>query len=709
MRRRYRRINNLFLLLIFTIVGIGLGYAFLTQDLTINGITKFKGGTWDIHFENIKISDSSVTLSDGDSPATINISDDTLVEFTVTLKEPGDFYEFTVDAVNDGSLNGMVAGVITKLNGTEISNENPLPPYFAYSVTYDDDMEIAPNHILEVGERETYKVIISYNMDIDVEQYPSSDQSYGFSFGVTYTQSDKNAVVRPNAPMLKPVSYECNEYNGETNCNMNDTSAFRSYDYRQDIKTITFDNEIHVPNGVIASWDIGVNENRDVMAYITLNASDSSKYDLYIQGDGALLANPDSSYWFARFDSLTTINNIEVLNTTKVTNMRYMFYDSGNSYTPEFYLNLGTNFDTSKVTDMSYMFYYTGAHSYNGFSINLGTKFDTSNVTNMDNMFYALNLSGASFDLDLGNKFDTSNVTNMRSMFGIPMPDEYGMSLIHLNLGSHFDTSKVTNMVSMFEGQHQLVSLDLGSHFDTSKVTDMRSMFSYAGDDSTTFTLNLGNKFDTSKVTDMNKMFYRTGYYSEVFTLDLGNLFDTSKVTYMNEMFKQAGFHSTVFTLNLGTKFDTSSVTNMVAMFGATGYSSTVFTLDLGNLFDTSKVTTMNYSGATLIADSPYLWSMFGFAGYSNPNFTLNLGSHFDTSKVTEMNYMFSYTGYSNPNFELDLSTITTKSISGNRYIFEGFKSTNTIWVKNAADQTWVINNKGNADLSTSNVLIKGS
>lgn len=46
-------------------------------------------------------------------------------------------------------------------------------------------------------------------------------------------------------------------------------------------------------------------------------------------------------------------------NTTNVTNMSRMFYQGGfNNMTT---LKLGNNFDTSKVTDMSYMFRYCGA------------------------------------------------------------------------------------------------------------------------------------------------------------------------------------------------------------------------------------------------------------------------------------------------------------------------------------------------------------
>ena len=83
-----------------------------------------------------------------------------------------------------------------------------------------------------------------------------------------------------------------------------DTTAFRSDTYREKIKTINLDDQISPPANVIESWDVGVHQNRDVMAYITQNSDDNTMYDLYIQGDGSLYANPDSKYLFANFNGV---------------------------------------------------------------------------------------------------------------------------------------------------------------------------------------------------------------------------------------------------------------------------------------------------------------------------------------------------------------------------------------------------------------------
>ena len=190
--KKHKTRNRIILLLVMLLF-IGLGYALLTQDLTIYGTTKIRENSWDIHFNNVQVNSNSVALSTGDSTAAISQSNNTLVEYTITLNAPGDFYEFTVDAVNAGTIDGMIGSITSKLNGTEISSTNPLPNYINYSVTYADETELSSNQILAAGTTETYRVRIEFKRDIENTELPSSLQTKTFSFGINYIQSDSNA------------------------------------------------------------------------------------------------------------------------------------------------------------------------------------------------------------------------------------------------------------------------------------------------------------------------------------------------------------------------------------------------------------------------------------------------------------------------------------------------------------------------------------
>ncbi len=182
-QRRQQSIKNT---IIFFILLVGLGYALLQQDLDITGIANLSNPTWNIHWENVQVTDGSVT---GDNVVTEPTIDSlrTTVTYAVVLAQPGDYYEFTVDAVNSGTINGMVESVSSKLNGVTITT---LPEYLDYSVTYSDGTEIQENQLLNAGDTKTYKLKIKYRDDIELNQIPDSNQSLSLAFTVKYKQAD---------------------------------------------------------------------------------------------------------------------------------------------------------------------------------------------------------------------------------------------------------------------------------------------------------------------------------------------------------------------------------------------------------------------------------------------------------------------------------------------------------------------------------------
>ncbi len=193
-----RKKNDLVTILVLLILVLSLGYAFLQTDLTINGTGKIAASSWNIYFDNVQVTTGSVALSTGDSVPTINSTTLTDITYTVTLKEPGDFYEFTVDVVNAGTIDGMIGTITNKLNGTEISTTNPLPNYLSYTITYSDDVPIALNQLLEKNTTETYKVRLAFRTDINPSDLPTSGATNTLSFSVSYVQADDTAQLAPH-------------------------------------------------------------------------------------------------------------------------------------------------------------------------------------------------------------------------------------------------------------------------------------------------------------------------------------------------------------------------------------------------------------------------------------------------------------------------------------------------------------------------------
>ena len=160
--------------------------------------------------------------------------------------------------------------------------------------------------------------------------------------------------------------------------------------------------------------------------------------------------------WFQGCEKLTSIEGIEYLNTSQVTDMHNMFYNCYYLQTIDF-----SGFDTRKVKDMSNMFYNCGSLK----SLDI-SNFNTSEVTNMRGMFYhCIGLTS----LDLSH-LNTSKVSIMISMF------ELCFNLSSVNL-SGWDTRNVGSMNHMFERCNSLKTLDL-SGFDTrEKTCSMYDMF----------------------------------------------------------------------------------------------------------------------------------------------------------------------------------------------------------------------------------------
>ena len=241
--KKNRKLLIVFVLLLF----ISIGYALLSQNLNINGYSKVHNSTWYIHFDNIDVKSGSVSIGSGDTAATINPNDDTEVSYTVTLNKPGDYYEFTVDAVNDGSIDGMVDLTSSKIkigdnDYVDITDEY-LPKYLKYKVSYASGGPILKNHILKAGESETYKVRIEYSRDINKTDLPSEDKTITINIDSDYIQANDSAVEVP--PYL-----ECT-YDGNMVQGAEYTNGQYTYRYMQDHDGSTWNNISNDGWGVI--------------------------------------------------------------------------------------------------------------------------------------------------------------------------------------------------------------------------------------------------------------------------------------------------------------------------------------------------------------------------------------------------------------------------------------------------------------------------
>lgn len=251
-----------------------------------------------------------------------------------------------------------------------------------------------------------------------------------------------------------------------------------------------------------------------------------------ISFDGNVVADPTSPYLFASLPNLKTINNINRLDTSKVSNMRMMFKDDS-SLTQ---LDL-TSWDTSKVV----LFYDTFANMTSLKTLDLST-WNTSSATTMGSMFVN-DSSLTTLKVTPGTaKWNTSKVTTFDYMF-------YGnQALTSLDV-SQWTTTSLTNMEAMFENAASLTNLSF-TNWNTSKLLNLKLTF--AGCTGLT-SLNVGN-WNTSNVTNMVQLFQNCTGLS---ALNIAN-FDMSKTTAKTNML--TGLGKTLKQLTLGGA--TNSINN---------------------------------------------------------------------------------------------------------------------------------------------------
>ena len=193
--------NKTLLTVLILLLAITIGYAAIATTLKINGSADVKSARWNVYWDenSIAVTEGSVATTQGNE-ARVTDSGKTQVEYSVELSEPGDFYEFTVDAVNEGSLNAKIAPNGVKNNVYESDGTTPknLPDYLGYTVKYaENDADVTAGDVLEAKKgntptRKKYKVRVWYKTDIDPSQLnTSTTETMKLVFEVDYVQGDK--------------------------------------------------------------------------------------------------------------------------------------------------------------------------------------------------------------------------------------------------------------------------------------------------------------------------------------------------------------------------------------------------------------------------------------------------------------------------------------------------------------------------------------
>ena len=170
----YRTIT--IIVLLASILFMSIGYALNSSNVMINGTTTIGEVKWDVHMANARtiggVKDEFVY-----TPARIVDKDGTYIVYDVKLPEKGDYYEFSFDVVNEGTIDARISSLIN-LGGE--GHEK----YLHYSLKYDDGSGVYGNDVLLKGQRKTMILRVT-NI---YEGLETVDKLFNLSLAIQYVQ-----------------------------------------------------------------------------------------------------------------------------------------------------------------------------------------------------------------------------------------------------------------------------------------------------------------------------------------------------------------------------------------------------------------------------------------------------------------------------------------------------------------------------------------
>ena len=171
--------------LIVAVLGLGVAFAALSSQLTINGSAKAQAGSWNIHFAKTL---DMPTQTTGDASFTEpTLSDTSILGFKATVTKPGDSVTYYFDIVNSGTVDALVEDYVFRsgyqdCSGRRVSDHPECKIYdfnsdgnvtasdssvwrtsIKYGLYYtDNNKEIKSGDTISAGETKHAKLVVEY-------------------------------------------------------------------------------------------------------------------------------------------------------------------------------------------------------------------------------------------------------------------------------------------------------------------------------------------------------------------------------------------------------------------------------------------------------------------------------------------------------------------------------------------------------------------
>ena len=170
----------------FAILFMSVGFATYATNLTINGTTTFGQSKWSVHFDTTPANFQETT---GSQTVTKTLGE-TSITYSATLNAPGEFAEFTVPIINDGTFDATLKKIIMTA---------PSQSYVSYTVWYNGTEYTATNESLNIDLSHTspnntvpVKVRVQYVQPETSSELPTTD-AVNVNLSVSFDYVQKTA------------------------------------------------------------------------------------------------------------------------------------------------------------------------------------------------------------------------------------------------------------------------------------------------------------------------------------------------------------------------------------------------------------------------------------------------------------------------------------------------------------------------------------
>ena len=171
---------------------MSVGFATFAQTLNIQGNVQVEPTRWSVHWDTSSYQKASGSVDILDGSLTANSTPtltNTDVTFGAKLSKPGDYAEFTINAINDGDFDAQLTAITLTSLTTEQSK------YLEYTVTYAGTDYTASATGLSIdlpatsgSNTVTVKVNVKYITPANATELPTTTQNISLTASFDYTQ-----------------------------------------------------------------------------------------------------------------------------------------------------------------------------------------------------------------------------------------------------------------------------------------------------------------------------------------------------------------------------------------------------------------------------------------------------------------------------------------------------------------------------------------